>query len=306
MYNRKNDNAVIVFKVYEDLVNFGHSQIVCKKGVEEQFVISRPRLLSSYSQEFCGKLDIQSRSVRFFINSKEADPDWEVKSSCIINVYNVDRLLIEGSSNMLKDCLHSLRSNDKYADVVIDIESRRKLRCHKFILTSRSEKFRELLQATETEKSLKLSIERSPRIQSEDFIELVEKMIDWIYTAEVLLSDDYRKVMDLALLADEFRLEDLKRRCEEFLVNITTEKSLIDILLFAYQYRSIFSPNFLEMSIHCFIEDFDRMTAADPLIEKKLFEHEGLVTKMLIYINQKKNKFKRVSFLSKESSVYFD
>jgi speckle-type POZ protein len=55
-------------------------------------------------------------------------------------------------------------------------------------------------------------------IQINGNVDLLKKMIDWIYSGDLEFPDDEKEIFDLILLADEYLLEDLKRKCEEELL----------------------------------------------------------------------------------------
>jgi speckle-type POZ protein len=55
-------------------------------------------------------------------------------------------------------------------------------------------------------------------IQINGNVDLLKKMIDWIYSGDLEFPEDEKEIFDLILLADEYLLEDLKRKCEEELL----------------------------------------------------------------------------------------
>ena len=135
--------------------------------------------------------------------------------------------------------------------------------------------------------------------------QLLVTMINWIYSSEIDFPDKDKEIFDLILLADEYLMEDLRRRCEDELLYRLDGDNCLEILVLSYKYGTVVSGNLVETCISTLIEDFDVVLekgAGSKDLEGKLFSVPGLVTKMLQFIHQKKNKFKRVAFLSRDSS----
>lgn len=297
--------SLVSFQVTEDIrpATLGQT-IICKKGIEESFAVIRPRTLRSYCCEFAGKQDVPIECLRFAVGGKEADLESEVRASLQVVVLNAQIVTSVLSGNLLKDALFTIQTSGCFSDIVLEIGSDIELPAHRFILATRSPLLKQLLEGQkETRLPQRQTLTISPSFGSS---ELFVKLINWIYTAEVYLTDDYLESIDLALLAHKYGLEDLKARCEDHLLAISDEHNLLGMLVAAYRSQTVFSSDFLEMTIHCFVESFDRVSLLFENVEERLCEQKGLVTRILSFVNSRKNKFKRVSFLSRESSIHLE
>ena len=338
---RKSETSIIVFKVNEDLTLPNSPQILLRKGFEHQFPITPPRPLGSYCHEFAGQYDLQLVGLRFAAAGREADLLSEVRSSCIVLVYSADKLAAETSANSLKDCLIRMRRDEKFADLELGFEDGTVIKAHRFLLAARSERFRAAIAAAEasdlkknsTQKSPSLEsgsvfsvvpsakpkpqssesphegplmVMRNPNLRTQNFPQLFSLLLDWVYCSELPAPQPPSILMDLALLADEFLLDDLRLKCEKLLTNLLDLKNVTEILLFAHQFRRIFGEELLEVAIHFFIDEFPAISKQDPTIEEKLMAAKGLVSQILAFVNSRKQKFKKVTFLAKESSSIFD
>lgn len=139
------DRPIIVFQACEDLTTPSKTKIVKRNGDEESFYISRPRNFQSYCYEYCGKLDLPFKNLKFKINEKEVRSDYIVRSSCIVKVYNmIEDSTTKGSA--LKESMLQLQNSKKFADVKILIGSEIIL-AHKCLLATRSTKFKMMFDA---------------------------------------------------------------------------------------------------------------------------------------------------------------
>ena len=170
---------MIVFRVAEDIKTFSQNQVIFKKGFEEQFVISRPRSLKSYCHEFCGKQDIEFSIVRFSLNAKEPEMNSEVRSSCVMLVYNVDNLFTTSAGNLLKDALYSIKNNVKTADLTLELSEEKSIKVHKFILNTRSPQFSKMFEEFPDQSHFK--IERLDSMKSVNFVvdRKILHCVDW-------------------------------------------------------------------------------------------------------------------------------
>ena len=141
-------------------------------------------------------------------------------------------------------------------------------------------------------------------------INLFQRLIDWIYSSEISFPNEDEEIFDLILLADEYLLEDLRRRCEDELLFRLDNKNALPILLLSFKFNTIVSENLIECCINTIIEDFEEVMNQHPDLESKIssifffiiLAIPGLITKMFLFVHQKKTKMKRVAFLSRESS----
>lgn len=297
--------AYVSFRLAEDIhAKAPHHTILGKKGTEESFPVARPRTLRSYCHEFVGKEDLRMEAVRFSVGGRPAELDSEVRTGLSVLVHNAEEELPGLSGNALKDALYAIKSGGNYADVRLVLAPGLEIPAHKFILMTRSDYFRSLF--TSFPELDRYEVPRLPNLGSVGFPDTFRQVLNWIYTAEVFLSVDYLEVVDIALLAHEYRLDDLKVKCEDHLLVISNEHNLLGILLTTNLHQHIFSADFLEMTIHCFVESYDKIILLFDDVEEKICGQKGLVSKILSFVNSRKNKLKRVSFLSKESSIHLD
>lgn len=118
-----------------------------------------------------------------------------------------------------------------------------------------------------------------------------------------------KEIFTLINLADSYLLEDLRRRCEDELLYLISDDNCVEMLNLGFEHREIVSENLIENCISRLVEDWDVVVERNGggeegglKVEKLIIEQEGLVARMLMFLHQRKNKFKRVGFLSRESS----
>lgn len=101
-------------------------------------------------------------------------------------------------------------------------------------------------------------------------LNLFHRLLDWIYSSEISFPDDEEDIFQLILLADEYLLEDLGRRCEDELLFRLDRKNAVMILLQAFKFNTIISDNLVECCINTIIEEFEDIARETPDFEKKL------------------------------------
>lgn len=98
--------------------------------------------------------------------------------------------------------------------------------------------------------------------------------INWIYSSEIDFPESEKEIFDLILLADEYLMEDLRRRCEDELLFRLDGDNCLEILVLSYKFGTVVSPNLVETCISTLIEDFDVVLEkglGGEKLEKKLF-----------------------------------
>lgn len=291
--SREIERPIIVFQAVEDITSLSKTKIIKRCGDEESFYISKPRNFASYCFEYCGKLDIQYKNLKFKVNDKEPRADYIVRSSCIVKVYNnIPEETICGSA--LKESLMKLQHSKKFADVKL-ILGEEVIQAHKCLLATRSTKFKMMFEAN-------LGENQTNEINIQGNVDNLRKMIDWIYSGDIEFPEDDQEIFDLILMADEYLQEDLKRKCEEELLLRICSTNSLNILVYAFKYNSIVSENLIENCVSNIIDELDKVILDNEDLEEKLQSVPGLMTRMLLFVHQKKHKFKRVAFLSRDSS----
>jgi speckle-type POZ protein len=209
------------------------------------------------------------------------------------------------SDTVLKESLMKLRSNPKFSDVTLKINGKT-VPAHKCLLAARSGKFKMMFEAQMSENGEHTILIETQKPQ------LFMSMIDWIYSSELDFPDSTSDIFEMILLADEYLLEDLRRKCEDGLIYRLDQDNALEILVIASKYPTIASDNLIEYAINTLIEDFDVILRKHPKLEDELKSSRGvtigvpgLVTKILMFIHQRKTKSKRVAFLSRDSSREF-
>lgn len=188
-----------------------------------------------------------------------------------------------------------LRSNPKFSDVTLKIDGKL-IQAHKCLLASRSGKFKMMFEANMIEENQgMITIETQKPT-------LMMSIIDWIYSSEIDFPDNTTDMFELILMADEYLLDDLRRKVEDGLIFRLDQDNALEILVVASKYPSITSENLIEMAITTLIEDFDNILRKFPDAEDQLKSVPGLITKILLFIHHRKTKSKRVAFLSRDSS----
>jgi speckle-type POZ protein len=151
---------------------------------------------------------------------------------------------------MLKESLVKLRNNPKFSDVTLNIDGKL-IPAHKCLLASRSGKFKMMLESNMAEQdSTVIKVETTKPV-------LMSSIIDWIYSSEIDFPATTADIFELILMADEYLLDDLKRKCEETLMYRLEQDNALEILVMSFKYHTIISDNLVEYAIAALIDDFD-------------------------------------------------
>ena len=156
-----------------------------------------------------------------------------------------------------------LRSNPKFSDVTLKINGKI-VPAHKCLLAARSGKFKMMFEAQMCEQGEHTIVIDTQKPQ------LFMSLIDWIYSSELDFPDSTADIFELILLADEYLLEDLRRKCEDGLIYRLDQDNALEILVVACKYPTIASDNLIEYAINTLIEDFDVILRKHPKLEDEL------------------------------------
>ena len=128
-------------------------------------------------------------------------------------------------------------------------------------------------------------------------------MLIWIYCGEIsLMPEQVIDVFDLMLIADEYFLMDLKKKCEDDMILKLDESNLLDLIILCERHASLVSPELYNKSKTLFIENFDKILKLNPNLEHEIISFPGLMTKLFSHIhNNKKNKKRKVTFVFEEN-----
>ena len=176
------------------------------------------------------------------------------------------------TDSLLKESLIKLKQNSKFSDISIKLPNCDPIKLHRCVLASRSVKFKMMFES-----ELKEGSQEVVPIDSQN-PELFKKMLNWIYSSEIDFPEEDNAIFELVLLADEYFLEDLRRKCEDELLFRVDGDNSLDILIASYKHKTILSENFVETCISTLVEDFDVTMAkmSDEKIEQKLFGKKNI------------------------------
>lgn len=175
------------------------------------------------------------------------------------------------TDTFLKESLLKLRSNPKFSDIILKVNDKA-IPAHKCLLASRSGKFKMMFESnmSEEEQSI-INIETTKP-------HLMVTLIDWIYSSDIDFPDDTNDIFELILMADEYLLDDLRRKCEEALICRLDQDNALEILVAASKYSTITSDNLIEYCITTLVEDFDVILKKNPKLEDEI--------KSILFMNQ--------------------
>lgn len=167
------------------------------------------------------------------------------------------------SDTVLKESLMKLRTNPKFSDVILKIDGK-EVPAHKCLLASRSAKFKMMFESHMSEDESGVILVETAKPQ------LMLTLIDWIYSSEIDFPDETSDIFELILMADEYLLEDLRRKCEDALIYRLDHENALEILVISSKYPNIASENLIEFAISSLIEDFDLIMKKHPNLEEDL------------------------------------
>lgn len=282
------------FEASEDLFNSTKTQILMLKNASKKVIIAKPRNFLSYCFELCGMTDLSYKTLRFQIGGRDINPDTIIMSTCVVKVGHTTEFS-NLPENTVKMSMYTLMSTGMYSDVVLNVKGTT-FKVHKCILVSRSPKFSAMFSNEMFESSTNIvNIEyEKPHLFS--------LLITWIYCAEIKFPNDLYDVFDLMILGDEYLLEDFKQKCEEDLIIRIDDKTVLKMLVLLEQHQ-IQADLLSETCKGKFLEDFDKISKANPNIEEMIFKVPGLMTKLFGHVNCKKKKKRKVTFASDTESV---
>mmetsp|Transcript_34688 Transcript_34688/g.61001 ORF Transcript_34688/g.61001 Transcript_34688/m.61001 type:complete len:318 (+) Transcript_34688:2236-3189(+) len=283
----------VIFEASENL-HF-HSTLCLAKGCTKRIPISRPRTLESYCFEFCGIVGISFEELSFFIDSRPANLDMHVSFPIIVGVH-LRTDLPKNLQSSLEPALLELFNSGVNSDVQIVTRDGKTFNVHKCILMCRSQKFMAMFSSSMKERD-------SPVELTETDSFLFEKLLKWIYTGNVLMPDEIEHVTQLLLLADEYFLLDLKKRCEEALCSKLSPSNVVDIMVLASN-LPLTSDSLMQECKEVFVRQYMSVAEHETELEGKLLAVPGLVTQLFHYFFRasKKSKRRRVTFRISEGT----
>jgi speckle-type POZ protein len=178
---------------------------------ETGFYFSKKEIIESDCQQSDGSLTFCCKiltHVKKELTSSPADP----------SVFTVD------CSGGLSTHLDGLFNNMQFSDVILNIHGR-KFPAHKLILATRSEVFAAMFQHP-TKENL------SNQIEIQDIEpELFQELLRFIYTGRLSITSMETMAVRLFIAADKYLLEELKMKCENYLVHHMSPNNCVVLLL---------------------------------------------------------------------------
>lgn len=156
-----------------------------------------------------------------------------------------------------------LRSNPKFSDITLKINGKL-VQAHKCLLASRSGKFKMMFESNMSEQEEGVISIETPKPH------LMNILIDWIYSSEIDFPENTTDIFELILMADEYLLDDLRRKCEDALIYRLDQDNALEILVIASKYPTISSDNLIEFAITTLIDDFEVIFRKNPKLEEEL------------------------------------
>lgn len=170
---------------------------------------------------------LHDRSLYVFCNFTEITqfPSAIVDHSILLNVP-----MIAIPNCLLKENLHRLLREEKYADVSLLTEGR-KFNCHRFMLAARSPVFAAMLKHGSSTAN-----GRVMEIDCDLEASVLEDVLQFIYTGDV--SSCFRHTGQILIAAEYYDLKTLKARCETELCRLITVENCLNSLLLADRHNS--------------------------------------------------------------------
>ena len=283
----------IIFEAGEDL--FSNSSLALTKGAHKRIALSRSRTAQSYIYEFCGMISVSAVSLRYTLDSRPLDASIIILTPTLIKVYHCTSI-VHSSNNSLQPALLDLLNSGLQSDFIIHVNSK-SFPVHKCILMCRSPKFYAMFASNMTEAK-----SNSVHLQDTDEI-LFEKLLQWIYSGNVLMPEDSNGVCKLMILADEYMLKDLKMRCEEDMIAKLCPENLVEIMVAAHS-LPLTGDNLIEECLEMFVKEYQKIKDT-PELESIIASVPGLMMKLFgrFHSASKKARKRRVTFRINESIV---
>jgi speckle-type POZ protein len=132
---------------------------------------------------------------------------------------------------------------------------------------------------------------------------LFEKLLQWIYSGNVVMPEDMNDLCQLMILADEYLLNDLKMRCEEDIIAKLSTENLIDIMVSAHK-LPLTGDGLIEECLEMFVKEYQKIKDT-PDLEKIISSVPGLMLKLFgrFHSVSKKARKRRVTFRINEDIV---
>lgn len=170
-------------------------------------------------------------------------------------------------------------TNDKTSELIENINA------HKCILAARSAVLYEKIDQSETPLDyLEINIETAKKMKC------FKKLIEYIYTGEILFPTDPIEVFEILMLSHEYKVIDLGVKCEEDIKNKLESWNLLQILLMIYKTESMVSNDLSDRVKSLFQQYYGQIRQLNKDIEENLSSVPGLISDLFIHSNLKNKK----------------
>lgn len=283
----------IIFEAGEDL--FSNSSLVMTSGAHKRIALSRSRNAQSYIYEFCGMVGASPSTLRFTLESRPLDPALPIITPSLIKVYHCTSIL-HSSNNSLQPALLDLLESGIQSDVEVRVRSKT-FKVHKCILMCRSAKFQAMFANDMIEKKQGVI-----QLDGTDEV-LFEKLLQWIYSGNVVMPERIEDVCELMVVADEYFLNDLKMRCEEDIISKLGPDNLVDIMVESNR-LPLTGDTLVTECLEMFVKEYPKIKDTEDL-EQKISSVPGLMVKLFnrFHSISKKARKRRVTFRINEDVV---
>jgi speckle-type POZ protein len=231
----------------------------------------------------------------FSLESRPIDPDIIILVPSLVKVYHCTSIL-HSSNNSLQPALLDLLTSGLQSDVTVKVGAKC-FSVHKCILMCRSPKFHAMFTNNMREQN------GSCVVLQETDAELFEKLLQWIYSGNVVMPESVDDVCRLMVLADEYLLNDLKMRCEEDMIAKLSTENLIDIMVAAHK-LPLTGEGLINECLELFVKEYQKVKDT-PGLEKMISSVPGLMLKLFgrFHSTSKKARKRRVTFRINEDIV---
>ena len=141
---------------------------------------------------------------------------------------------------------------------------------------------------------------------------MVKKLLEWIYSGDIILPSDMEQVIKLAELSQKFLVDDLTSRWQEDIINHTNTENITKILCdhcVSNHEKSnyVLSETTLDHCKSFFLSEFPEIQLSDNKVEERIWKVPGLVTALLTHkVEHKQNSKKesKVTFSLSQNEVH--
>ena len=130
----------VIFEAGEDLYDAGKRKILLMNHSLIKLPVSKNRILSSYCHEFTGLTGLNHKTLRFLSLGRDINPEMTLNLNFLIKVEHTAEFNIK-VEDPLKNSLRQMFNMGLFSDVVLNINNSNKIKAHKCLLTTRSQKF---------------------------------------------------------------------------------------------------------------------------------------------------------------------